>query len=389
MRIRVAGREAFTNLTTKRQMPSLPPPSSPGDGVPDDFPDIDKHSCRLLGPTALVVQGLLGLLVILSLVYKRHRESPKRPWKIWLFDVAKQLAGQMFVHGVNLLISGVVAQRKSGNACVLYFLNILIDTTLGVGIIYYCLKYSTLLLSEKLGLEGFRSGEYGSPPSPTHWMRQLLVYVSCLTVMKLTVLGLFAIWPGIFKIGDWLLSWLGNGDAAQVTFVMGLFPIIMNVVQFWLIDSIVKAHTPPLTLDDVDEPSRHGPGDGDREPLFQAGGSDDEEEALDEPGSTPSKHDVENPEPLTVKTATVTTHPRPLTPDSRAFPSGSSTPFHGEVNPDDVVMRRVHSPSPPPAQRPAATKPNVLTQGDEWAWDEAGEVWDSKRSLDASRPHHD
>jgi hypothetical protein len=78
-----------------------------------------------------VVQGLLGLLVILSLVYKRHRESPKRPWKIWLFDVAKQLAGQMFVHGVNLLISGVVAKIESGNACVLYFLNILIDTTLG------------------------------------------------------------------------------------------------------------------------------------------------------------------------------------------------------------------------------------------------------------------
>jgi hypothetical protein len=168
---------------------------------------------------------------------------------------------------------------------------------------------------------------------------------------------------------------------------MGLSPIIMNVVQFWLIDSIVKAHTPPLTLDD--EPSRHGASDGDREPLFQAGGSDDEDEALDEPGSIPSKHDIESPEPLTATTATVMTHPRPLTPDSRAFPSGSSTPFHGDANPDDVVMRRVHSPSPPPAQRPATTKPNVLTQGDEWAWDEAGEVWDAKRSLDASRPHHD
>lgn len=87
---------------------------------------------------------------------------------------------------------------------------------LGVGIIYCCLKYSTLLLSGKLGLEGFRSGEYGSPPSVVHWIRQLLVYVSCLTIMKLTVLGLFALWPGIFKIGEWLLSWLGDGDGVQV-----------------------------------------------------------------------------------------------------------------------------------------------------------------------------
>ena len=47
------------------------------------------------------------------------------------FDVSKQIIGQMFVHGVNVLISGIVAHLSSGNACVLYFLNILIDTTLG------------------------------------------------------------------------------------------------------------------------------------------------------------------------------------------------------------------------------------------------------------------
>ena len=88
--------------------------------------------------------------------------------------------------------------------------------TTGVGIIYYCLKWATLLLSEKLGFEGFRSGEYGSPPSFVYWIRQLVVYVSCLTVMKLVVVGLFALWPGVFKIGEWLLSWLRNKDAAQV-----------------------------------------------------------------------------------------------------------------------------------------------------------------------------
>ena len=168
---------------------------------------------------------------------------------------------------------------------------------------------------------------------------------------------------------------------------MGLFPIIMNILQFWLIDSIVKAHDPPLTL--ADDSSRHGASEGDREPLFQADGSDEEDETVDESGSTRSKYDVESPEPLTAATATIVTQPRPLTPDSRTFPSGSSTPFNGEVNPDDVVMERVRSPSPPPAQRPAATRSNMLTQGDEWAWDEAGEEWDAKRSLDASRPHHD
>ena len=222
--------------------------------------------------------------------------------------------------------------------------------------------------------------------------------------MKLVVVVLFALWPGIFKIGEWLLSWLGNGDAAQVilqvsfsslahfvalilgTSVMGLFPIIMNILQFWLIDSIVKAHAPPVAL--TDDTSRLGIHSGDQEPLFQADGSD-EDETVDEPGSTPPKYDVENPEPPTEVTTTIMGHPRPLTPDSKTFPSGSSTPLHVEVNPDDVAMRRVRSPSPPPTRRPAATKSIAAVAGDEWAWDEAGEEWDTKRSLDALRPHHD
>ena len=36
-----------------------------------------------LGPVALVVQALMGLLVIGALVFKRHRETNRRPWKIW------------------------------------------------------------------------------------------------------------------------------------------------------------------------------------------------------------------------------------------------------------------------------------------------------------------
>jgi len=204
--------------------------------------------------------------------------------------------------------------------------------------------------------------------------------------MKLVVVGLFAAWPGISEVGKWLLSWLGNGDAAQVIFVMGLFPIIMNVLQFWLIDSIVKAHAPPLTL--ADGSSRLGSHDGDREPLFLADGSDEEEDTLDVPESLTPKYDGEDQEPLTTKTTATVTRPRPLTPDSKSFPSGSSTPFHVEADPDDVAMRRVHSPSPPPAQRPATAKPTNPTIGDEWGWGEAGE-WDTKRSLDALRPHHD
>ncbi|KAL4076349.1 vacuolar membrane protein-domain-containing protein [Scleroderma citrinum] len=234
----------------------------------DDLP-MDRKSCQLLGPTALVVQALMGVLAILSLVYKRHRETHKRPWRIWLFDVSKQVAGQMFIHGLNVLISDLGSHHFARNACTYYFLNILVDTTLGVGLIYFILQATTFVLSKELHLKGFESGQYGNPPSFTFWTRQAAVYVFALTAMKLLVIALFVVWPEIFKLGDWLLSWtrMSEGESFQVIFVMGIFPIIMNILQFWLIDSIVKANgtqfNSPSAAARVSDAR-------DREPLFRS-----------------------------------------------------------------------------------------------------------------------
>ncbi|KAJ7724840.1 vacuolar membrane protein-domain-containing protein [Mycena metata] len=245
------------------------------------------QSCELLGPIALTVQGLMGVLVILSLVYKRHREKPMRPWRIWLFDVSKQIAGQMFVHGVNVLISDLVSHHSSNNACVFYFLNILIDTTLGVGLIYVVLRVLTFIMSEKLHLKGFESGIYGNPPSIKYWMRQAAIYVMALTTMKFMVIGLLALLPGLFTLGAWLLSWTwtGEGDWLQVVFTMGIFPICMNIIQFWLIDSIVKASGVALDLDSPDPL--------DREPLFGAPDDDEDDDTARGRGFHVD-HDVES-----------------------------------------------------------------------------------------------
>lgn len=232
----------------------------------------------------------MGVFVIASLLFKRYREKPRRPWRIWLFDVSKQVVGQMFVHGVNVLISGVVSHHTSANACVSYFLNILIDTTLGVGLLYLILQLLDELLTNKMQLQGFKSGIYGTPPRVSFWARQSAIYVLALTTMKLLVVGLLVLFPGIFNIGEWLLSWTWSDDGEegfQVVFTMGLFPIIMNVLQFWLIDSIVKASE--VTSPKLDEHDEHD--HLDREPLFHAS-SDDED---DDDDTERPRHDIENP----------------------------------------------------------------------------------------------
>jgi hypothetical protein len=48
--------------------------------------------CQLADTFALVVQGLLGVLAILSLVWKRVIETPPRPMTVWLMDTSKQVS---------------------------------------------------------------------------------------------------------------------------------------------------------------------------------------------------------------------------------------------------------------------------------------------------------
>lgn len=91
--------------------------------------------CQLLGPFSLLVQGALGALALSSLVYKRWKERPQRPLKIWAFDVSKQVFGSVMLHLANLLLSLFSAghfeirQQYQPNPCSFYLLNLGIDVS--------------------------------------------------------------------------------------------------------------------------------------------------------------------------------------------------------------------------------------------------------------------
>lgn len=70
---------------------------------------------------------------------------------------------------------------------------------------------------------------------------------------------------------------------------MGIFPIIMNIVQFWTIDSIVKASMAATAAQDVE--SAHQ----DQEPLFNVPAEDDDDQPpprLEIPNRSSSRHSV-------------------------------------------------------------------------------------------------
>ena len=73
---------------------------------------------------------------------------------------------------------------------------------------------------------------------------------------------------------------------------MGIFPIMMNILQFWLIDSIVKSSPAASVALPTLTPRSSADGEHEHEPLFHAS-SDDE----DDGGAFPAHHDIENPRP--------------------------------------------------------------------------------------------
>jgi hypothetical protein len=113
-----------------------------GSGKGPNGDDADAGECRLLGPFALFIQAALGGLALLSLVWKRYRERPQRPLKVWAFDASKQVVGSVLVHLANLFMSMLSAGQftvvapgptvKDGesfqpNPCSFYLLNLAID----------------------------------------------------------------------------------------------------------------------------------------------------------------------------------------------------------------------------------------------------------------------
>lgn len=86
----------------------------------------------------------------------------------------------------------------------------------GVGIIWGVLRVAATVLTERLGLNGFQSGQYGNPPRLKYWARQASVYILAVIIMKLAILALLALVPPLMDFGEWLLSWTGGNTSVQI-----------------------------------------------------------------------------------------------------------------------------------------------------------------------------
>lgn len=140
-------------------------------------------------------------------------------------------------------------------------------TTIGIPILVVLLRLLTHGFSlTPLGNppQSIHSGDYGRPPKTKWWLKQSFIYFLGLLGMKACVFFIFQICPWIIRVGDWALRWTEGNEMVQVFFVMLFFPVVMNALQYYIIDSFIKDQKPsdngtdPSEDEDEDSIDEHG-----------------------------------------------------------------------------------------------------------------------------------
>lgn len=109
-----------------------------------------ESRCKLLASDySYALQAVLALAALLSLLYKRQTESPRRPFLVWTMDVSKQGFGSIIIHFWNIALAVLFTELSTNvddaDECAFYFITFVIDTVLGVVLVWLLLKVRTCL----------------------------------------------------------------------------------------------------------------------------------------------------------------------------------------------------------------------------------------------------
>ena len=222
------------------------------------FRHLQKDRCELFGLVGYIVQGILAIAALLTLIIKRCQEKPKRPWKVWWFDVSKQVIAALVLHIVNLILSSWLTNDEDiSDECVWYFVTLFLDCTLGaflsyilmwvvdgIAIVGNCKYIKSGLYFEEYVKDGKRKFKL----IKKMYFAQLTVWLVITIINKLLLLAFVKIAKKFWEnFGNFILTPFTNANVKLVV-VMIIFPVILNALYFWVSDNILK-----FDLDDGDK----------------------------------------------------------------------------------------------------------------------------------------
>eukprot|EP00448_Togula_jolla_P001190 CAMPEP_0170614730 /NCGR_PEP_ID=MMETSP0224-20130122/24958_1 /TAXON_ID=285029 /ORGANISM="Togula jolla, Strain CCCM 725" /LENGTH=240 /DNA_ID=CAMNT_0010940411 /DNA_START=77 /DNA_END=799 /DNA_ORIENTATION=+ len=210
----------------------------------------ELEECRILqGSTGVVVQGVLFACCVTVLFFKYHRNSGGRTFREFLLDSSKQLCGAGWVHILNLFFAQGLEKRyeSSGDECEWYWINIVIDTTLGVAVSYCLLQIFTFAIEAVLPYSeamDFRTGVYRTEDGKFHvekFVKQLALWLLIISVMKILMVCCMMFMHGFFiQVAHAVLLPVSASPTLKLLAAMICTPFIMNTLQFWVTDNFLK-----------------------------------------------------------------------------------------------------------------------------------------------------
>lgn len=210
----------------------------------------ETEDCNLFGAFGFLVQFILAAAAFMVLIVKRYLEKPKRPWKIWWFDVSKQIIGAGVIHLLNLGLSHILTSEKDeADECVWYFVTLFLDCTLGTLFNWLIMLFCNYVITRfkwKILISGMYFEEYIKNSKkkyrliPKMYFAQLGLWLVVTVLTKLFLLIFLAIFRGFFVlIGTYILKPFTN-EKLRIVMVMIIFPIILNGLYFWVCDNLLK-----------------------------------------------------------------------------------------------------------------------------------------------------
>jgi hypothetical protein len=211
-----------------------------------------EAACSVIGgPFAMAMQALLFTATCGVLVWKKYNETSSRSWFEFFLDGSKQFCGAGWIHVANMLCAILFADDLPGvDGCVWYAANIIVDDTAGVFVLY-ALQSGFDAMRERCFpaclVAALESGSYFKLDSagqktfrPVNYVCQLMVWLFFVTCMKLSMVAFMKAVPPMELFFDFLLSPLDSNRDAKLFVVMLIIPFLMNALQFFLVDNIIK-----------------------------------------------------------------------------------------------------------------------------------------------------
>lgn len=215
-------------------------------------------ACKLVGSLGLLLQGTVaaafGAALLGKYFIERSEQPNPRPLFVYAMDCSKQVMGAAWVHLLNLVFAGVLANVSTrGDQCIWFWLNLMLDTTLGVLVEYIILQginsliaaiCKNLLKKPHYANDWIESGEYFDVDrnfKVQRYLKQLFVWVVIIVSgMKASMVGLMLIFNiHLEQLAELVLYPCMQDETTKLIVVTVITPGIMNAVQFWIVDNII------------------------------------------------------------------------------------------------------------------------------------------------------